>query len=300
MYVRSSHVKDANGTSTSAKSITTTEDQLMGSNCGSSQDKDDAEAGSVGRIMTGCEDQHMGSYPKRSNIGRTGAVNKKQEKRFHSTVPVVAISDEQAFSSITYSSEPETEAQIPSSVAATSSTNGLDEPKPIVTTIVTLTSRPGIVGGTGTAVSSASALPSYGWVTETLTLVPTTTSKVISNGAHITTVSVTTMQTITNTVTESGAQSSTSSGHRVYLSLPSQLPTTILMSSAKYGDSMFSSSTSTASQPTASSVGAGGIIGDGGKEGFVRIGYYNSAKQTAQGLTFLGNYGGQGSGRWTQ
>ncbi|SPQ18636.1 ae76cd03-b6bf-497b-81d4-32f3bc7c4049 [Thermothielavioides terrestris] len=32
---------------------------------------------------------------------------------------------------------------------------------------------------------------------------------------------------------------------------------------------------------------------------FVRTGYYNAAQQKAEGVMFLGNYGGQGSGRWT-
>ncbi|KAG7292614.1 hypothetical protein NEMBOFW57_002649 [Staphylotrichum longicolle] len=32
---------------------------------------------------------------------------------------------------------------------------------------------------------------------------------------------------------------------------------------------------------------------------FVRTGYYNAAQQKAEGLMFLGNYGGQGSGNWT-
>ncbi|KAM7219178.1 putative TOS1-like glycosyl hydrolase (DUF2401) domain containing protein [Rhypophila decipiens] len=32
---------------------------------------------------------------------------------------------------------------------------------------------------------------------------------------------------------------------------------------------------------------------------FARTGYYSSTPQTSHGLTFLGNYGGQGSGRWT-
>lgn len=32
---------------------------------------------------------------------------------------------------------------------------------------------------------------------------------------------------------------------------------------------------------------------------FVRTGYYNAAQQEAEGLMFLGNYGGQGSGNWT-
>lgn len=32
---------------------------------------------------------------------------------------------------------------------------------------------------------------------------------------------------------------------------------------------------------------------------FVRVGYYNAARQQAEGLTFLANYGGMGSGKWT-
>jgi hypothetical protein len=32
------------------------------------------------------------------------------------------------------------------------------------------------------------------------------------------------------------------------------------------------------------------------KKQFVRTGYYNAAQQKAEGLMFLGNYGGQGSG----
>ncbi|KAK4235004.1 putative TOS1-like glycosyl hydrolase-domain-containing protein [Achaetomium macrosporum] len=32
---------------------------------------------------------------------------------------------------------------------------------------------------------------------------------------------------------------------------------------------------------------------------FVRTGYYNAAQQKAEGVVFLGNYGGQGSGKWT-
>jgi hypothetical protein len=31
----------------------------------------------------------------------------------------------------------------------------------------------------------------------------------------------------------------------------------------------------------------------------VRTGYYNAAQQKLEGLMFLGNYGGQGSGNWT-
>jgi hypothetical protein len=31
----------------------------------------------------------------------------------------------------------------------------------------------------------------------------------------------------------------------------------------------------------------------------VRTGYYNAARQTAEGVVFLGNYGGQGSGNFT-
>lgn len=32
---------------------------------------------------------------------------------------------------------------------------------------------------------------------------------------------------------------------------------------------------------------------------FVRVGYYNAVRQQAEGLTFLANYGGMGSGKWT-
>jgi hypothetical protein len=38
--------------------------------------------------------------------------------------------------------------------------------------------------------------------------------------------------------------------------------------------------------------------GDGSGE-YSRVGYYDASSQVADGITFLGNYGGQGSGRWT-
>ncbi|KAK3393799.1 TOS1 protein [Podospora didyma] len=42
-----------------------------------------------------------------------------------------------------------------------------------------------------------------------------------------------------------------------------------------------------------------GASSGSGSGDFVRTGYYNAAQGKSQGLTFLGNYGGQGSGEWT-
>ena len=47
-------------------------------------------------------------------------------------------------------------------------------------------------------------------------------------------------------------------------------------------------------------VGAAVVPGaSAGTGDFVRTGYYNAQQGKSQGLTFLGNYGGQGSGNWT-
>jgi hypothetical protein len=46
--------------------------------------------------------------------------------------------------------------------------------------------------------------------------------------------------------------------------------------------------------PTTGNSDQSGVTGD-----FVRTGYYNAAQQHADGLTFLANYGGIGSGKWT-
>ncbi|KAK0731131.1 putative TOS1-like glycosyl hydrolase-domain-containing protein [Lasiosphaeris hirsuta] len=54
-----------------------------------------------------------------------------------------------------------------------------------------------------------------------------------------------------------------------------------------------------AAAPSSSPLGkAGGTKGSGGGA-FVRTGYYDATSQKAEGLTFLGNLGGQGSGKWT-
>lgn len=46
----------------------------------------------------------------------------------------------------------------------------------------------------------------------------------------------------------------------------------------------------------ASSSDSGSTAGTGS---FSRTGYYNAKRQESQGLTFLGNFGGIGSGKWT-
>ncbi|KAK3341073.1 putative TOS1-like glycosyl hydrolase-domain-containing protein [Lasiosphaeria hispida] len=55
---------------------------------------------------------------------------------------------------------------------------------------------------------------------------------------------------------------------------------------------------SNAAAPSGSSFGKAGPKGPIGGA-FVRTGYYDAASQKAEGLTFLGNLGGQGSGKWT-
>ena len=42
-----------------------------------------------------------------------------------------------------------------------------------------------------------------------------------------------------------------------------------------------------------------GSSSDTSSSGYTRIGYYNAESGTAEGITFLGNYGGQGSGKFT-
>ena len=125
-----------------------------------------------------------------------------------------------------------------------------------------------------------------------------------------TTVTVTATQTITETVMST--QSPSSRGNGVWISTP-PTPSTITSipdvcsmestpSTSSFTDNTGATTnipprnTSTASSPTSSSSAD---TGDSTTERFVRTGYYNAKQQTLQNLTFLGNYGGQGSGMWT-
>ncbi|GAB1310863.1 target of Sbf [Madurella fahalii] len=59
--------------------------------------------------------------------------------------------------------------------------------------------------------------------------------------------------------------------------------------------SLSSSTRSNSASYSSSSPGSGDDL----TTGFIRIAYYNAEQQKAKGLMFLGNYGGQGSGKWT-
>lgn len=123
--------------------------------------------------------------------------------------------------------------------------------------------------------------------------------------AAVETRTVTTTQTVTLTGLATNA-TSTSSGRGVWVATPS-IPSTTAPSSSDspVGCEPFEPlSTSTGpSTMQSSSVtpAAGPATSDaaGNDQGFVRTGYYNAEQQTLQNMTFLGNYGGQGSGKWT-
>lgn len=99
----------------------------------------------------------------------------------------------------------------------------------------------------------------------------------------VTTVVATETELVTETVRRSKSPS-------LSWSSSSMLPTTTPRSDDAAECQPTSSRTATSPGAPSSSASAGVLS---------RIGYYNAEQQKAQGLVFLGNYGGQGSGKWT-
>ncbi|KAK4035404.1 hypothetical protein C8A01DRAFT_17933 [Parachaetomium inaequale] len=111
-----------------------------------------------------------------------------------------------------------------------------------------------------------------------------TTAAASSSAEDSVTVTVTTFSTATPTSSGSSSGSSSSSG------IGSS------SGSKSYSVGPISGPSSTPLPPPSSNL----RVGASGTHQFVRTGYYNAAQQKAEGVMFLGNYGGQRSGKWTQ
>lgn len=121
-------------------------------------------------------------------------------------------------------------------------------------------------------------------------LTPTVSTSTVSTST-LTTTPGTSSGSLVNTIPSRRMRSTTMAS----ISPTASLNSTLRVNSKSYSVVPIHGSTASSSPAPSSAATAASSK----PNQFVRTGYYNAAQQKAEGLMFLGNYGGQGSGKWT-